>query len=183
MLGQITFILGFVWSGLGNCIGWRHSVRKWLSICFIYNALFSIILAAVLQGYIKYSVFIPLSVVIYMLIWIVFSLIADGKVALLVNEIVSGLSATIFTIGTFLVNITLKNLPTEDDITSMISTETEIEVTLQDVHSVVWRYADRVALESLEESFTALLPIIGISMVCVVMVKLKEYWMEKYMVA
>lgn len=180
LFAQVSFISGLILVGMENSIGWKHSVHRWLKLCLVYNMFFSMILAYVLQRYIEHSVFTLLFVLMYMFVWIVFSLIADSKVALLVNEIVSGLIATIFTIGTYLVSMTLKGLPTSADMIEIFQTEQKAEIILHETDSIVWRYVDRVAMESLEDGFVVLLPVIGVSLICIVVLRLKEYWKEKY---
>lgn len=84
------------------------------------------------------------------------SLISNSKVALLVNEIVSGAAATIFTIGTYLVSMALQN---DDTLASDIE---RIEM-----------------LKSVETLFMLFLPVIGVTALCIIMIKIKGYWMEK----
>lgn len=48
-----------------------------------------------IQGQIKYAIWMPLFVGLYLFVWVFLSLISNSKVALLVNEIVFGLAATI----------------------------------------------------------------------------------------
>lgn len=92
-IGELVFILGMVITGIESIIGWKHSVRRWLKICVIYNLFFSTILACMIQGQIKYAILTPLFVGLYLFVWVFLSLISNSKVALLVNEIVSGVSA------------------------------------------------------------------------------------------
>lgn len=39
-IGELVFILGMMITGIESIIGWRHSVRRWLKICVIYNLFF-----------------------------------------------------------------------------------------------------------------------------------------------
>lgn len=115
IVGEIVFILMLIITGVESTIGWKHSVRRWLKICVIYNLFFSAILACVIQEQIKYAILTPLFVGLYLFVWMFLSLISNSKVALLVNEIVSGIAATIFTIGTYLISMILKDLPASGD--------------------------------------------------------------------
>lgn len=69
---------------------------------------FSLVLTEIVQGMVKGAIADIVFVIIYLLVWVFLSLISNSKVALLVNEIVSGIAATIFTIGTYLVSMALK---------------------------------------------------------------------------
>lgn len=40
VIGELVFILGMVMANIENIIGWKHSVRRWLKICVIYNFFF-----------------------------------------------------------------------------------------------------------------------------------------------
>lgn len=96
MLASMIFALGMFIVGIGNVIGWNHSVRKWLKLCVLYNFFFSVLLASMIQDYTKEKIFWVAFGTIYFLVWVFLSLISDCKVALLVNEITSGLVATFF---------------------------------------------------------------------------------------
>mgnify|MGYP004450860363 FL=1 len=178
-MGEIVFILGMVITGIESIIGWKHSVRRWLKICVIYNLFFSTILACMIQGQIKYAILIPLFVGLYLFVWVFLSLISNSKIALLVNEIVSGIAATIFTIGTYLISMVLKGLSASSDYKLYYHTDEAVIRALENVEALAWKYRGVTVLEKLEVAFLAFLPVIGVTALCIIMVKIKIYWMEK----
>lgn len=179
ILGELVFILGMVITGIESIIGWKHSVRRWLKICVIYNLFFSTILACMIQGQIKYVILTPLFVELYLFVWVFLSLISNSKVALLVNEIVSGLAATIFTIGTYLISMALKGLPASSDYKLYYHTDEAVMQALENGETLAWKFVGITALEMLEVAFLSFLPVIGVTALCIIMVKIKIYWMEK----
>lgn len=179
VIGEVLFILGMVFSGIENVIGWNQSVRKWLKICIIYNMFFSAILAELIQTQIKYAILTPLFMGLYLFVWVFLSLISNSKVALLVNEIVSGIAATFFTIGTYLINIVLKDLPTQNDYRSFYFTDEVIIQALENEEKWAWKLIEKMILETMEVAFISFLPVIGVTALCIIMVKIKIYWMEK----
>lgn len=178
-IGELVFILGMVITGIESIIGWKHSVRRWLKICVIYNLFFSTILACMIQGQIKYAILTPLFVGLYLFVWVFLSLISNSKVALLVNEIVSGLAATIFTIGTYLISMALKGLPASSDYKLYYHTDEAVMQALENGETLAWKFVGITALEMLEVAFLSFLPVIGVTALCIIMVKIKIYWMEK----
>ena len=179
ILGEIIFILGMMLLGIDNIIGWKNSVRKWLKICVIYNLFFSMILACVMQEFISYIIITPLFIVAYLLVWVFLSLISYSEVSLLVNEIVSGITATIFTIGTYIISMLLKKLPSTNDFELYFQNNETFERALENRDSLAWSFLEAGVLEMLESAFLSLLPIIGVTALSVIMVKIKKYWMEK----
>ena len=178
-MGEIVFILGMVITGIESIIGWKHSVRRWLKICVIYNLFFSTILAYMIQGQIKYAILTPLFVGLYLFVWVFLSLISNSKIALLVNEIVSGIAATIFTIGTYLISMVLKGLSASSDYKLYYHTDEAVIRASENVEALAWKYWGITVLEKLEVAFLAFLPVIGVTALCIIMVKIKIYWMEK----
>ena len=179
LMGEMIFILGMFFVGIENVIGWKHSVRRWLKICIVYNMFFSIILACVIQRTIKSAILTPLFITIYLFIWIFLSLISNSKVALLVNEVVSGMAATVFTIGTYLINIALKSLPASSDYILYYHTDEEMAQALENGETLAWKFMGTTVLEMLEVAFLSFLPVIGVTALCIIMVKIKIYWIEK----
>lgn len=179
ILGVLVIISGVVFAGVDNIIGWKHSVRRWLKICVVYNLVFSLILAEIVQGMAKGAIVDIVFVIIYLLVWVFLSLISNSKVALLVNEIVSGMAATIFTIGTYLVSMALKNKPTSSDYLLYFQTEEAFELAIANKDDLAWEILRIMGLEMLETTFLSLLPVIGVSALCIIMIKIKGYWVEK----
>lgn len=179
ILGELVIISGVVFAGVDNIIGWKHSVRRWLKICVVYNLVFSLILAEIVQGMAKGAIVDIVFVIIYLLVWVFLSLISNSKVALLVNEIVSGMAATIFTIGTYLVSMALKNKPTSSDYLLYFQTEEAFELAIANKDDLAWEILRIMGLEMLETTFLSLLPVIGVSALCIIMIKIKGYWVEK----
>lgn len=181
-LGETIFILGMVFVGIDNIIGWKHSVRRWLKICVVYNLFFSTILACMVQGLIKSAILTPLFIGLYLFVWVFLSLISNSKVALLVNEIVSGMAATIFTIGTYLISMTLKGLPASSDYILYYHTDEGVMQALANGETLAWKFMGITVLERLEVAFLSFLPVIGVTALCIIIVKMKVYWMEKHKV-
>lgn len=84
MLGELVIISGVVFAGVDNIIGWKHSVRRWLKLCVVYNLFFSLVLTEIVQGMVKGAIADIVFVIIYLLVWVFLSLISNSKVALLV---------------------------------------------------------------------------------------------------
>ncbi len=179
IIGEIVFILGTIFMGIENVIGWKNSVRRWIKVCVIYNLFFSIVSACVIQGIIKSAMVTPLFVIIYLFVWMFLTLISNSKVALLVNEIVSGIATTIFTIGTYLVSMSLKNMPSANEYQRYFNTEEAFVLALTNQDALAWEFLKIVGLETLEVIFISFLPIIGVSALCIIMIKIKGYWMDK----
>ena len=179
IFGEIVFLLGMFLMGIDNIIGWKYSVRKWLKLCVVYNLFFSIILACLIQNLIKTTIWVPLFIGLYLFIWVLLSLISNSKVALLVNEIVSGIVATVFTIGTYLISSALKGLPSSEEYILYYNNEEELTHALLNGEMMARKFFDAGVLELLEGFFLAFLPVIGVSALSIIAVKIKMYWMEK----
>lgn len=113
------------------------------------------------------------------IIWVLLSLISNSKVALLVNEIVSGIVATVFTIGTYLISSALKGLPSSEEYILYYNNEEELTQALLNGEMMARKFFDAGVLELLEGFFLAFLPVIGVSALSIIAVKIKMYWMEK----
>lgn len=179
IFGEIVFLLGMFLMGIDNIIGWKYSVRKWLKLCVVYNLFFSIILACLIQNLIKTTIWVPLFIGLYLFIWVLLSLISNSKVALLVNEIVSGIVATVFTIGTYLISSALKGLPSSEEYILYYNNEEELTQALLNGEMMARKFFDAGVFELLEGFFLAFLPVIGVSALSIIAVKIKMYWMEK----
>lgn len=179
MLGELVIISEVVFAGVDNIIGWKHSVRRWLKLCVVYNLFFSLVLTEIVQGMVKGAIADIVFVIIYLLVWVFLSLISNSKVALLVNEIVSGMAATIFTIGTYLVSMALKNKPASSNYLLYFQTDEAFELALANKDALAWEFFWIMGLEMLETAFLSLLPVIGVSALCIIMIKIKGYWVEK----
>ncbi len=175
VIGELVLILGMVMASIENIIGWKHSVRRWLKICVIYNLFFSAILACMIQGQIKYPISAPLFVGLYLFVWVFLSLISNSKVALFVNEIVSGIATTIFTIGTYLISMALKGLLAANDYKLYYHTDEAVMHALENGETLAWEFLGITVLELLEIFFLSFLPVIGVSAMCIIMVKVKVY--------
>lgn len=179
ILGESIFVLGMVIVGFDNIVGWKHSVRRWLKICVIYNLFFSLILAGIVQEIVNSTFVNMMFIIIYLLVWVFLSLISNSKVALLINEIVSGLAATIFTIGTYLVSMALKNMPSSKDYLLYFYTDEAFVSALTNQDTLAWKFVGIMVLETLEITFMSWLLVIGVTAICIIMIKIKGYWMEK----
>lgn len=179
ILSEMIFLLGLAVAGLDGIVGWKHSVRKWLKLCISYNLYFSIGLACIIQRTIKYKILTPVFIVVYLLVWMVLSLISSSKVALLANETISGITATIFTIGTYLVSMALKNMPQSSKYLLYFHTDEAFRLALENKDVLAWKFVGSLILEYLEVYFLSLLPVIGVTAFCVIIIKIKVYWLEK----
>lgn len=160
-------------------IGWRKSVRKWMKVCIWYNLLFSLFLTAIVQEKIEYSISAGLFTTIYMIIWLFLSLISYSKISILVNEVISGISATVFTIGTYLVSLRLGSLPSIEEFHDYFKTTSKFEMESESITRTLSKYAEVEFLDALQWFFVAFLPIIGTSTLCIIFIKIKVYWLEK----
>lgn len=178
ILGSIMLILGVIMFFYNKIIGWRTSVRKWLIVGVVYNVLFSITIAEMVDSTIANSVFI----IAYILVWLFMSLVSSMKVALLANEIVSGIATTIFTIGTYLLSIALKNMPSSDDYILFFQTDEIFESALEKNDTLAWKFLRIMGLEVVENIFLLFLPIIAVTAISMIMLKIKDYWIKKMLV-
>lgn len=114
-----------------------------------------------------------------MLVWLFLSLISNSEVALLVNEIISGIAATVFTIGTYLINIFLESRPSSNDYLNYYHSTDEFERALVNGNNLAWSFIGIGVFEMAERILVSLLPIIGVSALCIIMIKMKVYWMKQ----
>ena len=161
MLGELVIISGVVFAGVDNIIGWKHSVRRWLKLCVVYNLFFSLVLTEIVQGMVKGAIADIVFVIIYLLVWVFLSLIS------------------IFTIGTYLVSMALKNKPASSNYLLYFQTDEAFELALANKDALAWEFFWIMGLEMLETAFLSLLPVIGVSALCIIMIKIKGYWVEK----
>lgn len=124
-----------------------------------------------IQGQIKYAIWMPLFVGLYLFVWVFLSLISNSKVALLVNKIVFGLAATIFTIGTYHISMALKGLPASSDYQLYYQTDEAVMQALENGEALAWKFVGITALEMLEVAFLSFLPVIGVTALYIIMVK------------
>lgn len=118
-------------------------------------------------------------VLVYLFIWTFLSLVSDSKISLLVNEIISGLSATIFTIGTYVINISTVQYNLLSEVESLFKTTEMFEEALINGDVRAWSVVWILFLETLNIIFGAMLPVIGITTFSMILVKIKIYWMQK----
>lgn len=160
-------------------IGWRKSVRKLLKVCIFYNLFFSLLLTAIVQEKIEYPISSGLFTTIYMIIWFFLSLISYSKISILVNEVISGISATVFTIGTYLVSLRLGSLPSIEEFHDYFKITSKFEMESASISRTILKYAELKILDALQSFFVVFLPIIGTSTLCIIFIKIKMYWLEK----
>ena len=179
IFGGFVFTSAIILLALERIVGWKESVEKWLKVCVVYNLYFSVILTSIIQGYIKDNISIELFIALYSFIWLFLSLISNSEVSLLVNEIISGLAATVFTIGTYLTSMKLGTLSPISDYESYFPNPEALENALINENLLAWEYIKVELLNFLQTLFMTLLPIIGISALCIIFVKVKKYWLKK----
>jgi len=177
-VGAIIGILGIVAHGFQSVIGWKYSVRKWLRNCVVYNFVFSIVISEQVQKITEYSIMLPLFVIIYMCVWVFLSLISNSEVSLLVNEVASGLAATIFTIGSYVTDLMIKEAPYSKELLSLYNS-VEKDLIAGEISSEAWLILYSQILQSVNELFVIFLPIIGVTALSVIVIKIKVYWMKK----
>lgn len=179
ILGALIASAGMLFVGFDGIIGWRNSVRKVFKICVIYNLFCSFILTCLLQNVFHFKIFTLLFIVLYLLVWLFLSLISNNEVALLVNEIISGIAATVFTIGTYLINMFLESRPSSNDYLNYYHSTDEFERALENGNNLAWSFIGIGVFEMAERILVSLLPIIGVSALCIIMIKIKVYWMKQ----
>ena len=179
ILGAIIAMAGMLFTVFDSIIGWKNSVRKVFKICVIYNLFFSFILTCLIQEVFRFKIITPLFIVLYLLVWLFLSLISNGEVALLVNEIISGIAATVFTIGTYLINMFLESRPSSNDYIYYFHSTKEFEIALENGDNLALSFIGIGVLEKAERLLVSLLPIIGVSALCIIMIKIKMYWMKQ----
>ena len=178
VIGEVIYFLGLLLTGIENIIGWKHSVRRWLKICIVYNFLFSVMLAYLINAKVKYFAFTPMFVLLYLFVWTFLSLVSDSKISLLVNEIISGLSAFLFTVGTYVIKISIEQYNLLSEVESLYKTTEMFEVALLNGDIRAWDAVWVWLLEEVNKIFGPMLPIIGITTFSMILVKIKIYWMQ-----
>ena len=179
IVSGIVLVIGILIIGYSQIADWRHSARKLFVLCVINNVLFSGILVCWMQGTIESLNTRALYIGLYLIIWGFLSIVSEVEVSLLVNEIVSGVTTTIFTIGTFLISMKLKGLSSTKDYETYFQSEELFVQALENNDIIVWNILKVEILELFEVGFIALLPIIGLTALCVMIVKVKKYWLDK----
>ena len=53
------------------------------------------------------------------------------------------------------------------------------ELALENKDALAWKFAGILGLEQLEVAFLSLLPVIGVTALSIIMIKIKGYWLEK----
>ena len=107
------------------------------------------------------------------------SLVSNTRVALLANEIISGISVTIFTCGTYFTGIILKHIPSLNEYLLYFHTVEDVQLALENNDVFVLEFIGTLGIELLELAFLSFLPIMGITTLCIILVKIKQYWMDK----
>lgn len=177
-----------MWIGAGiiicqlflKSVGWRKSVKKWLFLTVVVDGIIIILLVDTINLPNGYHQWMAITgIFLFFLLWIFFSLLAINRVAKLVNEIIASISATIFSIGTFLTSFYSPNM-------------SQFTIQLQQLENNLDNISDEEMIKSVGDLFVyegvkiangffiIMLPIIGVSAICVVFILLKEYWMSKY---
>ena len=178
IIGMAVLCIGIIAALINTVIGWRYSVGRWIRVCILGNFFFSALLTLFLRDINKNIVFNIMFEVIYFTIWMFLSLISNSKVAMLVNEIIGGAATTIFTIGTYILSMKLKYMPDAEEYLEYFSTNGAFETAAKDGDTVAWKLISTVGMEMLEMEFLKWLPIIGVTSLCVLILKVKVYWME-----
>lgn len=144
ILEAVIILLGMMLMTLPFIVGRKSSVRMLIKCCFVYNIFFSASLVSIIKALNSSLYEAPIFMMIYLLVWVFLSVLADSEISLLANEIISGIATTIFTIGTYLLSIISQKIP------------------------------------CLEAFFLLFLPIIGVTALSIIMVKIKDHWIKKY---
>ncbi|SDB54272.1 hypothetical protein SAMN02910298_02775 [Pseudobutyrivibrio sp. YE44] len=112
---NIAFPLYFFLLYVENVFGCCKSIRIFLKTLFLYLIGFCFLLWALWGQLLRYNLLtFILTVILYCALWIFISVLADSDVALLGNEIIAGISTTIFSIATFVLALIMKSLPGDE---------------------------------------------------------------------
>lgn len=166
----ITIVPPFIYSVCTStmaCVGFLTFINFFTAFLISYSIIYA--------NALNHSMLFSLWILIYALIWLFISLLANTKVAKLSNEIVSGLFVLIYTTLTYFISLLSDKL-----ILNYLSN------VIPDVPSAYWVYLQRAADEGYGPTKLLLiivgvcLPFIGLSCISIVLISLKEYWFEKY---
>ncbi|MEQ2554408.1 hypothetical protein [Lachnospira intestinalis] len=178
-LGITVIILVVMLSIFQSIVGWRNSVLKWLIAGILYNLIYSVVLAVIMNEYCFHANVAVLFTIIYLFMWIFLSLISNSEVAVLINETISGGTAAIFTIGTYITSILSKSLPSVNERALYFQDDSIFEQALERGDDMAIKFFKAMLLERLDSVFMIMLPIIGITTASIIMIKIKIYWMKK----
>lgn len=153
-------------------IGWRSSAKKWLLVSIVYNFICSYVVTLLIKELFSTTIFAFLFALIYILSWIIMSLLADDDVALLTNEVTAGLSTSLFTIVSYLITVRMGQLPSLGEallFTSKMTSSEKIEK--------IWinPYIEVELLYEILQGLIIFLPMIAASAVSIVLLKIKIY--------
>lgn len=183
LFGSICFFIFIIFISMYSLIGWRKSVRRWLNVGIEVNMFLTIFISCVIRKFTGSNIFFSTGFIIILFgcIWMVLSLIADSKVSKLVNEVVASISTVIFTVGTYLIGLELSKFKSIEDLLSKYFSNNymDFEMALQQMNPKALEIMKIVFLDFLQQAFIVLLPVIGISTICIMLVDIKEYWLEK----
>ena len=76
-------------------------------------------------------------------------------------------------------SMALKNKPASSNYLLYFQTDEAFELALANKDALAWEFFWIMGLEMLETAFLSLLPVIGVSALCIIMIKIKGYWVEK----
>lgn len=179
IVGMCSFACLLIIVAIDWGIGWRHSVIKWLKFGFIFNYILTMVIALLLQRYYMTYRAEILFLFVYLSVWILLSLIADETVALFVNETLSLLATTVFTIGTYLISANSKNMKSLKALEYLFESEDVLEKALNEGDRLAWDYVTMELLDIVERCFLFFLPIIGVTALTIVILKVRTYLQSK----
>ena len=156
--------------------GWRKSVKRFLLLGLLFNAIPAFLLATEIRNIIQIEDKSVVFLVIYGLLWGFLSVIAESRVAIFVNEIISCVSASVFTIGTYLTSefLSVNEIYSEMDMYGNMSKE-EIEKAFPEVIDTIAGYFSISLVRMVDK---LLLLLIGVSALGLALAKVKAYVIE-----
>lgn len=153
-----------------------HSVSRSVFILLVLNFCAALYIFIMISELIKpQKVLWIFIIIIFSILWCMFSLIADSRIAKLSNEIITGIFTFLFTLTSFILT-----LLTEGIITEKIKTiDNQSEKLIADL-IIYLLNRDNGLIKSILKVLCFLLLIIGLSSVQIVITSIRVHWEEKY---
>lgn len=163
---------------------WYVSVVQFMKFVLFYNIFFLVILIGMITTFIKsdnlsYDLYKWIFLIAYFILWFMTSMIAKLEVSRLVNEIISAILTIVFTAGTYISSTLSSHYSSIKELDKMFNTMEEFERVFWYDKKFAKEYLISLVNEILIKLFWFILPILCISIFCLVASNVKEYWLKK----
>lgn len=116
----------------------------------------------------------------FMILWVILSLVAEIKVAKLANEIISSLLTILFTAGTYISSIISSKYPSLEVIEKTYNNIHNLEEAISKNSQILSDIMPTIIVYICDKLFLYILPFLCISIFNITIISAKEYWFKKY---